>query len=153
LLTDRVAAVLEEYAAKGVFRSFDRTRSSFRMVWHHDRRFELRVDARKRALSFRAILPGVPVASEMYRELVQFVESRHGEDLPPHRRADRAKVQFRCTNRAGSVSLAAIIQDDDVEYATRRLVMMVHEIFLTFLVEGPYYEYLVEQLGLEEDRW
>ena len=36
---------------------------------------------------------------------------------------------------------------------TRKIIQIVHEIFMVFLVDGPYYEYMVEQLGLDPDRY
>jgi hypothetical protein len=33
------------------------------------------------------------------------------------------------------------------------MIQVVHEIFLVFLVDGPYFEYLVEKLGLDPDRY
>ena len=51
------------------------------------------------------------------------------------------------------VSIGISIRDQDFEYATRKLIHTVHEIFLVFLREGPYYEYMVEHLGLDPDRY
>ena len=154
----RVTAILEDYAARGVFRGFsagppkDR-KALFRMVWHYDRRFELGLDARKKTLCFPSLVPGVPANSAMHRDLKNFIESRHSQELPEHRRVDAAKALLSSANRRGNISLTITVNDGDYEYAARKLIHTVHEVFLTFLVEGPYYEYLVEQLGLEEDKY
>jgi hypothetical protein len=74
-------------------------------------------------------------------------------DLPAHRRVDAAKAHLSTGNRRGNFSLTIIVNDGDFEYAVRKLIHTVHEIFLTFLVDGPYYEYMVEHLGLEQDRY
>lgn len=123
------------------------------MVWHYDRRFELLLDARKKTLCFPALLPAVPANPGMHRDLKNFIEFRHSEDLPDHRRVDAAKARLRSGNRRGHISLTITVNDGDFEYAVRRLIHTVHEIFLTFLVDGPYYEYMVEHLGLEQDKY
>jgi hypothetical protein len=43
------------------------------------------------------------------------------------------------------------VRDGDFEYATRKIIQIVHETFLTFLLDGPYFEYMVESLGLDAD--
>ena len=123
------------------------------MVWHHDRRFELLVDARQKTLTFPDLLPSVPTQSAMHRNLRAFVESRHSAELPNHRRVDAAKARLRIGSRRGDISLTISVLDGDFEYAVRKLIHAVHEIFLTFLVDGPYYEYMVEHLGLEQDKY
>lgn len=153
-----VTAILEDYASRGVFRSFSAGPSQngkalFRMVWHHDRRLELLVDARKKTLCFAQLLPSVPTQSAMHRDLRAFIASRHSGDLPAHRRVDAAKTRLRIVSRGGNISLTASVIDGDFEYAVPKLIHTVHEIFLTFLVDGPYYEYMVEHLGLEQDRY
>jgi len=150
--------VLEDYAGRGVFRGFSAVgerghKAVFRMVWHHDRRFELILDAGAKTLVFPTVLPGVSRDSEMYAALRHFVESRHSGELPPHRRVDPARASLLCTNRRGSVSVGMAVQDGDFEYAARKLIHTVHEIFLVFLRDGPYYEYMVESLGVDPDRY
>ena len=153
-----VTAILENYAAKGVFRGFSvgpasRRKAFFKLVWHHDRQFELILDVPKRTLRFPLVLPQVPADSTMYREFKVFLASRQAEDLPTHRRVDSAKARLHCTNRGGNISVSITAVDGDFEYAARKLIHTVHEVFLVFLQDGPYYEYLVEQLGLEEDKY
>ena len=153
-----VTRILEGYAAKAVFRGFsvgrvEKDAATYRMVWHHDRPFELRLDARNKTLRFADALPGVPSDSPMYLELKAFLKARQAEDLPEHRRVDPAKATIRASNRGGKVSIAVTVKNGDFEYATRKIVHLVHEIFLIFLVDGPYYEYRVERLGLDPDRY
>jgi len=123
------------------------------MVWHYDRPFELSFDASARTLKFPAVLPGVPARSPMYRELRVFLKSRQSDDLPDHRRVNPAKARIASANRRGAVSLTLTVKDGDFEYATRKMIQIVHEIFMIFLVDGPYYEYMVDQLGLDPDRY
>ena len=104
-------------------------------------------------MRFPAVLPAVPADSNMYRELRAFLASRHSGALPEHRRIDPAKARLSCGNRNGNVSVTLTVKDGDFEYAARKLINTIHEIFLVFLTDGPYYEYLVEQLGLDQDKY
>jgi hypothetical protein len=153
-----VTRILEEYAAKAVFRGFSAHpkaggKAAYKMVWHHDRPFELLLDASKRTLRFPAVLPGVPARSAMYRELRAFLKERHSGEVPEHRRVNPVKARVTLSNKAGVVALTLRAKDGDFDYATRKIIQVVHEIFLVFLVDGPYYEYMVEQLGLDPDRF
>ena len=150
-----VAETLEGYAKRGVFKGFSRGpvahgKAAFRIAWHRDRIFELVFDPKTLAMRFPAVLPNVPADSTMYRELKEFIKSRHSADLPEHRRIDGDRAQVRATNRAGNVSLAVRVIDGDCEYGTRKLIHLVHEIFLTFLVDG-HFEYMVETFDLDPD--
>jgi hypothetical protein len=153
-----VTAILEEYAAKAVFRGFSAHpgppgKASYRMIWHHDRPFELQLDVRKGMLRFPEVLPEVPARSAMYRELQAFLKSRQSDEVPQHRRVDPAKARLTANNLRGSVALTLTTKDGDFEYATRKIINIVHEIFLVFLVDGSYFEYMVEHLGLDQDRY
>jgi len=153
-----VTRVLEGYASKGVFRGFSAqpastVKASYRMVWHHDRPFDLTLDVSKKTLRFSNVLPGVTAGSQMYRELKAFLKALQSPALPEHRRVNPSKATIRASNRRGSVSVTMTVNKRDFEYATRKIVHVVHEIFLIFLVDGPYYDYLVEQLGFDPDRF
>ena len=150
-----VAETLEGYAKRGVFKGFSRGpvsrgKATFRIAWHRDRIFELVLDLKTLSMSFPALLPNVPADSTIYRELKEFIKSRHSVDVPEHRRIDSDRAQVRASNRAGNVSLALRVNDGDFEYATRKLIHLVHEIFLAFLVDG-HFEYMVETFDLDPD--
>lgn len=153
-----VTGILQGYAEKAVFRGFSSHpdgagKATYRMVWHHDRPFELSLNVPEKALRFPVVLPGVPARSDMYRELRAFLKSRQTNEVPEHRRVNPAKARLTVTNQRGIVSLALAVKDGDFDYATRKLIQMVHEIFMVFLVDGPHFEYMVEQLGLDPDRF
>lgn len=97
------------------------------------------------------VLPDVPAASPMYTALREFVKSRHSDELPDHRRIDSMKARVQASNRNGNVSLTITLSGDDYEYAARKLIHLVHEVFLTFLQDGSYYEYMVETFGLNPE--
>ncbi len=123
------------------------------MQWHFDRPFELHLDAVKKTLRFPALLPGMPARSEMYRALQVFVKGRQTPELPEHRRVHPAKARLALANQKGTVALTLTLKDSDFEYAARKIIQVAHEIFLVFLVDGPYYDYMVEHLGLDPDRF
>ncbi|MFN7928319.1 MAG: hypothetical protein U0Y68_10300 [Blastocatellia bacterium] len=149
-----VADALQSYAERGVFRGFSQdirnTKAIFRLLWHRDRVFELVFAPQQNTLRFAQVLPNV--ATEMYQDLQEFINARCTSELPEHRRIDPNKVQILSARRGGNVSLTAQVLDGDDEYAARKLIHLVHEIFLTFLMEGEYYEYMVENFDLDPDR-
>jgi hypothetical protein len=154
---DAVAATLEGYARRGVFRGFSPAETArqgqavFRLLWHRDRVFEFVFDPRRNTMRFPAVLPNVP--TEMYRDLKAFINARYSADLPDHRRIDSRKAQITASNRGGNVALSLRLLDGDDEYGARKLIHLVHEIFLTFLLDGRYYDYMVENFNLDPDRF
>jgi hypothetical protein len=153
-----VTEILEGYAAKAVFRGFSahpgsKGHATYRMIWHHDRPFEMLLDVGQKTLQFPEVLPGVPARSPMYRELKAFLKLRQSDEMPEHRRVNPAKARLALGNKQGTVSITVTVKDGDFDYAARKIIHIVHEIFLIFLVDGPYFEYMVERLGLDEDRY
>ena len=102
-------------------------------------------------MRFPLVLPDVPAGSRMYRDLKEFIKSRHSAELPDHRRIDTGKANVGCYVRSGNVSITLTVRSGDYEYGARKLINLVHEIFLVFLADG-YYEYMVEAFDLDPDR-
>jgi hypothetical protein len=154
---EAVAERLEHYARRGVFRGFSQLpdapqgKAVFKLLWHHNRIFEFIFDARNNTMHLPAVLPQVPVDSDLYGAFERFVKSRHANSLPEHRRIDRRRAQVRSANEDGEVSLTLRIKNCDDEYGTSKLIHLVNEIFLTFLPD-QHYEYLVEAFDLDPDR-
>ena len=153
-----VTAILEGYAEKAVFRGFSTNlkrdgKATYRMIWHYDRPVELQLDVPKKTLRFPALLSGVPARSAMYRELKAFLDARRSDQLPEHRRANPAKVRLASASQRGVISISITARDGDFDYATRKIIQIIHEIFMVFLVDGPYFDYMVEHLGLDPDRF
>lgn len=148
-----VAFALENYAQRGVFRGFSQdlrpTKAVFRLLWHRERVFELTFESNKNTLRFSQVLPNVDAA--MFRDLQEFIRLRFLPELPDHRRIDPDKVQVQPTRRNGNVALTLLILDGDDEYAVCKFIHLVHEIFLTFLLDGRYYDYKVENFDLDPD--
>jgi hypothetical protein len=160
----RVGDILEEYAARGVFRTFSRgagvrggsgvvaSRAQFQSRWHRNQVFHWQFDARRRSLRVPCVLPQVPARSSMYKELKAWLRQRQDPGLPEHRRCDAARLQLKTYNRGGTVALTALMLDDDLDYAVRKLVDLVNEVYLDFLSSGLYYDWQLETFDLDPDR-
>ncbi len=154
---DVVAGVLAAYAERRVFHGFSRKptspgKASFQIVWHRGRVFELVFDASAGTLRLPALLTGVHADPTMYEELKDFIRSRQAGEVPDHRRLDARKLQIRTYNRGGDILLVLKTKDGDSEYAVRKLVHLINEIYLTFLADGKYFDYMVETFNLDPDR-
>jgi len=123
------------------------------MLWHRDRFFELILDPPRKTLRFPVVLPEVPANSSMDREYKEFVKSRSDARLPEHRRIDPKKAVVKPLNRSGNVGLTVTVKRGDYEYATRKLIHLVHETFMVFLYDGRYYDYLIETFDLDPDKF
>ncbi|HEV2687533.1 MAG TPA: hypothetical protein VGV35_03235 [Bryobacteraceae bacterium] len=153
-----VAAILKNYADRAVFRGFSAEpirngRAIFKMLWHRDQFFDLILDVPKKTLRFPMVVPSVPANSPMYREFKQWIEERHSPKLLEHRRIDSRKARLKAGNRGGKASLTMTVKGNNFEYATRKLINAVHETYLVFLSDGRYYDYMVETLGLDPDKF
>jgi hypothetical protein len=153
---DTVSGILEGYAKRRVFRGFTqepagRGKAAFKIVWHRDRVFELILDPRTGTLQFPLLLPNMPADSAMYREFKAFIQSHYAKTALAHRGIDRKKARVHCRSRAGNVALALTVKDGDYEYGARKLIHLVQEIFLVFLADGPYRDYVVEMFNLDPD--
>ena len=146
---------LRSYADRGVFRGFvcrekphGRREYSFR--WLTDATFHLRFDPASDTLTVQDLLPNVPYRSDMDRSFRSFVGQRSSDELPEHRRIDPKRVELRCSSRKGSLSVTFDVKGRHFDYATRKAVSLVSEIFHGFL-RGPYYEYMVENFNEPEE--
>jgi hypothetical protein len=103
------------------------------------------VDVARGRLSCPDLLRGIGATSLMRRELAAFVIGRQAEDLPEHRRIDPARCAILCPLRAGRMTLALDVRDDDWEYATAKLMNLVHETYIYLHRYWP--EYTHDTLG------
>lgn len=150
-----MAAVLSEYAERGVFRSFSEVagragKTEFRFYWLFNLPFQLAFDESRGELVFRKLLPGIAAGSQIEKELKAFLDELSSEDRVPHRRLDLKKTTLRYANQRGTVALKFRVLDGDCEYGTRRAVNLVNEVFLSFLnVRFP--EYMIEKFKLSDE--
>jgi hypothetical protein len=152
---DIVNEQLTTYAQRGVFRSFSQTRAAstqgeFHFYWLWDLPFHLSFDGKRKALSFKNLLPGIPARSELNIKLKAFIKSRCSSDQPEHRRLDPKRVSVRYTNLRGNVSIAFLVLEGDYEYAIKKALNLVNEIFVGFL--NVYFpEYMAEHFRRPEE--
>jgi hypothetical protein len=120
------------------------------MRWHKERFYDLIFDVGKRSLRFPVVLPKVP--RPMYEDFKKFVASRQATEILEHRRIDPKRVRISCSLKNGDISLLFTSKDSDLEYATQKLINLMHEVFLVFLRDGMYYEYMIETFDLDRDQ-
>jgi hypothetical protein len=164
---DPVAVItrqLESYAERGVFRSFSRIpaarpagtqtsaadRAEFRFSWLWNLPFHLTFDRRKKAISFPQLFPNMNSGSERETELKAFIRKLSSRDRPEHRRLDPERIRMRYSNRGNSGSLAFVVAGNHYEYAMKRALNSVHEIFVGFL-SVQHAEYMRENLLIPEE--
>lgn len=123
------------------------------MLWHQGQFFELILDPKLKTMRMPVVLPRVPKRSAMIGEFKEFVESRFSKELPEHRRIDRRKIHLVCANRGGNLSLKLKLSGSDFEYAARKLIHLVHEVYMVFLTDGRYYDYMIETFDLDPDKF
>ena len=116
-------------------------------MWHNNKRFELLVDLTKRTVTMPMVLPNVPSRSVLDRNFRGFVRACSSEQKLPHRRIDPAKIAMSCVNRRGALGVRFTLLDDDIDYALQRLLHLVQETYVLFLLEGIYLDYCIEQFG------
>lgn len=151
-----VLRILEDYASRGVFQGFSpgqarSGKATYKIAWHRGCVFDATLDSERGTARFANVLTNVPANSTMYRELKEFIKSRQSDDLPEHRRIDGLRAQVQSYNRNGTVALVLTIKDGDCEYGVRKLVHLVNEIFMVFLMDGNYFDYMVKNFNLDPD--
>lgn len=119
------------------------------MQWHKDRFYDLMYDVSRKSLRFPVVLPKAPRA--MYEDFKKFVARRQTEPLE-HRRIDAKKVRISCSFKNGNIALLFTAKDGDLQYAAEKLINLVHEVFLVFLRDGLYYEYMIETFEVDRDQ-
>jgi|SRR5579859_1561404 len=150
-----VCEQLKTYAQRGVFRSFSQTRAEgsqteFRFYWLWDLPFHLSFDGKRKALSFKNLLPGIPAESELNAKLKAFIKSRCSGDQPQHRRLDPERIEVRSSNLRGKVSLTFLVVEEDYQYGVKKALNLVNELLVGFLnVHFP--EYMVQHFRRPED--
>lgn len=146
---------LESYARRGVFRSFSQTQAegkqaAFNFTWLWNLPFQLSFDPKRKTLSFKNLLPGVPAGSELNRRLKAFIRQLGSSHQPEHRRLDPTRVSIRYSNLRGNVTISFLVLEDEYEYGVKKALNLINEMFVGFLnVHFP--EYAAEQFRRPED--
>jgi len=154
-----ISRQLESYAKRGVFRSFSCTGVSttragveggaeFRFAWLWNLPFNLTYDRKRKAISFPQLFPNLSGAIEA--ELKAFLRKLSSRARPEHRRLDPRRVKVRYTNCGNAGSLAFMVAGNHYEYAVKKALNSVHEIFVGFL-NLRHGEYMRENLRVTEE--
>jgi len=149
-----VDATLREYADRGVFRNLQRSGGTrggaeFHFAWLYDQPFSMTYNPQRNSLALIDLLPNVERDSMMHKELKEFLKRRGDAALPEHRRVDPARGVVTSRTRSGVVSIEMALQGEDYEYATRKLIQVVHETFLFLNEYWAEYMWKSFQLTME----
>ncbi len=153
-----IRETLQSYADRGLFRGFSevgarRGATEFKIlcVPITEEPFALYFTPRTRTLTFKHLLREMPARSALYAGLKAFVRDRSSPELIEHRRIDPGRVEVKCANRAGNVSLTLTVKKDAYEYAMRKGINLVCEIFMELLYEPEFVEYACEQFNIPDE--
>jgi hypothetical protein len=149
-----VSAAFRQYADRGVFRGFRATpgtrgRLNYHFLWLLRRPMHAVFDARRGALTFPALFPGVGASSAMAAGLTAVVASRSTRALPAHKRIDARRARVSCAVRNGAWSLAVQIRGANHQYAVRHALNLINELFLS--LRQTYPDYLIERFGMSTE--
>ncbi|MFP3947441.1 MAG: hypothetical protein ACOC8K_09500 [Gemmatimonadota bacterium] len=159
---------LREYAERGVFRGFDAASLpgpdageggdggpvfSFRFFWLGPRPFRIDLSPDGDTLAVRDPLPALARHPAVRAEVERMIEERLAPTtegfLPPHRRIDGEKVSAKLVPSSGprgedSFDLVLTIRDAHQEYAVRKVLNLIHEIWVR--LQDRHQRYLWEEL-------
>jgi len=145
---------LQEYAGRGVFRGFRATpgprgRVEYQFTWLFRRPMRAVFNPRRRTLTFAALFPGAGASKPMSGGLKTLAGSRGRNDQPAHKRIDARRARVTSTMRQGDLSLAIHVRGANYEYAVRRVLNLINELFISLHDEYP--DYLIERFGLSTE--
>ena len=151
---DIVRTRLKEYADKGVFDSFSEGktrggRTEFRLGWFHFKHYALTFDQRAGTLRLRDFLPHLDAKSQVYAALKEFVGNRSDGKLVAHRRIDPGRAEVKLSLRSRSGTLTMTVKKNQYTYGVRKIINLVHEIFV--MLNADHIEYLYENFDLPEE--
>ena len=105
-----------------------------------NRLLNLSLDSKKGVLTFSNLLPNIPASSMLYEDLTRFLKSRSDRTVPNHRRVDSRRAEITWTNRRGNVWIALNVLNDQYAYGLKKLVNIIHEIFV--MLNDSYSDYM-----------
>jgi len=149
-----VAKKLQEYADRGVFRSFEAgktkaSKTNFRFNWLEDTLFTLVLDHEKSTLKLKNLLPGIESKSFLDNDLRVFIDGRSTPSLPPHRRIDSKRAELRYSNRKGLVSLILTVHNNQFSYGLTKLLNVTNELFGHLHMN--HIQYLYEEFDVPQE--
>ena len=139
----QVKAALQAYADRGVFRAFSEKpprpggtpgKYEFRFSWLPGSAFLLIYQTGSQTLTVKNVLPDVDKNSGVDRAFRAFLQQRHSEDLPMHRRVDQQQLKLSCLNQDRALSIRLKIQPEGAgAYAVNRALNVINDIFHEFI--------------------
>jgi hypothetical protein len=150
---EEIAAALREYADRGVFRGFRETaargRVDYHFTWLTRRLMHARSDPAHGSLAFPALLPHVAESPALVRELKAIVAERSTRSVPDHKRIDARRARLSASISKGDFSLAVAIRGANHEYAVKRSLNLINDLFVMLRERHP--EYLIEHFGMSSE--
>lgn len=142
----QVRSVCEEYARRGVFRSYSEVApGEFRFHWLWNAPFAVSFDG---ALVFDALLADAD--PEVEKTARAFLAECGAAERREHRRLDPKKLRLTWSKRRGGLTLRVAVKDGDWDAGVRRAVQFVNELFTAELsLKHP--EYLARVFRVPEE--
>jgi hypothetical protein len=152
--TREVAASLQRYADRGVFRGLSVSegrngRREFRFRWLTRMPMLLSYAPRSSTLAFPRLIPGAAARPSMVAALKGVVAEHLGSTVPEHRRVDKRRATVTCAVRDGHISLSLAVRGTHHAYAVKAGLNLVNRLFLELQAHHP--EYLIQQFGFSEE--
>jgi hypothetical protein len=149
---DAVTVTLQGYADRGVFRGFRaspaaRGRTTYEFKWLSRKPVTAVFDARRRKLLFPILLPSIEGAAA--DDVETLIASRSSRQVPEHKRLDARRARVITITRKGDLTLALEIRGNNHEYAVKRALNLINDVFLVLHESHP--EYLVTQFGISAE--
>ena len=162
-----VGAVIDDMVARGVFRATptrvgpsdtgrpigrkcpEEGTPSWRITWFSGHAMTLHAGGDE--VKMDGVLPPLPAQSQLYRDLRAWLKAQQGPDLPAHRRLDPALITLAVRNSGGRIRLSLSSQDEPLPVLTKRIVQLVHAVYLDFLNGPGRLEWVTEAFGLDPD--
>ncbi|HWI13695.1 MAG TPA: hypothetical protein VNT02_05550 [Burkholderiales bacterium] len=139
---------MRAYAERGVFRALDvragaKGALEFKLQWLTDVPVRLHCDGR--LLTLKNLLPNVSRRSLLYADLERFIAERFDRSVPAHRRIDRASLDVAWTVNRKQASLVVKVKKGDPAIAVKRIVNLMHELFV--YLQDSWAEYMWSAFG------
>lgn len=153
---DVVWRALREYAGRGVIRELSEAsargrRVEYRFEWLFDQPFRLRYEIEKDRLTLVDVIPDVQRGSRLYQDVKRFLAEHNAQNggLPKHRVVDPKRAQLSMRSRGGVLSIVLDVKKRQRTYGVRRMLNVVHELFV--FLRAHHEEYLWEHFGLPQE--
>ncbi len=146
-----MTAAFAHYADRGVFRGFRpspeaRGRVDYQFHWLTRRPMQASID-RRGVLTFPALLP--QASREIVAEMKAMVAARSTRAVPDHKRIDARRARVGCAVRKGDLTLSIEIRGRNQDYAVKRALNLVNDMFVALHERHP--DYLVEHFGISQE--